>query len=183
MLQIVFIALAESNYLVSCFTFVFLFLRFYIKHCKSPVLKYTLTTLECIAILHNLLGSVTMYNSSFFANVFVWVSVVYWLKRATVYSKTLKNVIYTSAQFFLKKKKISETALACTKFPEVSRPWNKHVLLLGCSIIQNIWRAVSKSFFQLIDLSGIAYWRMNFVLWFLALPLWVIRKMMETVYN
>lgn len=119
----------------------------------------------------------------YFANVFVRVSVVYWLKRATVYSKTLKNVIYTSAQSFLKKKKISETALACTKFPEVSRPWNKHVLLLGCSIIQNIWRAVSKSFFQLTDLSGIAYWRMNFVLWFLALPSWVIRQMKQTVYN
>ena len=60
-----FLAFAESNYLVSCFTFVFIYLRFYIKHCKSPVLKYTLTTLECIAILHNLLGSVTtMYNST-----------------------------------------------------------------------------------------------------------------------
>ena len=68
--------------------------------------------------------------------------------------------------FFKKRKKISEMALACTKFPEVSRPWNKHVLLLGCSIIQNIWRAVIKSFFQLTDLSGIAYWRMNFVLIF-----------------
>ena len=65
-----FLAFAESNYLVSCFTFVFLYLRFYMNHCKSPVLKYTLTTLECIAILHNLLGSVTMYNSTLFCKRF-----------------------------------------------------------------------------------------------------------------
>ena len=104
-----FLAFAESNYLVSCFTFVFLYLRFYINHCKSPVLKYTLTTLECIAILHNLLGSVTMYNSTLFCKRFRASFRCVLAKKSYCIFKNIKKChLYKCAIFFKKEKNFGD---------------------------------------------------------------------------
>ena len=96
-LQIVFSLYNFLRNLVNCFTFVLLYLHFYIKHCTSHVFRYTIIALGCTAFLRELLGSrPAMYNCTLFCKRFcVRVFVVSRRKLAIVY---LKNITYTHTE-------------------------------------------------------------------------------------